>query len=115
MATMNNTYCKEDPETWETYRGVMCTTRVTKTNVATSTSQEGNGGNQLQRKADFIFSSCSIIRNRNKTGDFTILQDLLYVEDEFEENDQLMIYSHIMIIMIMVVMMMMNRKNNKVE
>jgi hypothetical protein len=42
MAKMKTYYCK-DPETWDTYRGVRSTTRVTETN-ASSTSQEGNGG-----------------------------------------------------------------------
>jgi hypothetical protein len=39
---MNN-YCK-DAETWDTFRGVRHTTRVAKTNAA-STSQEGNNSN----------------------------------------------------------------------
>jgi hypothetical protein len=55
MAMMNN-YCK-DPETWGTYRGVRSTTRVTKTNAA-STSQQGKNSNQRRRKADKATMRC---------------------------------------------------------
>jgi hypothetical protein len=55
MAMMNN-YCK-DPETWDTYRGVKSTTRVAKTNAA-STSQQGNNSNQRKRKADKATMRC---------------------------------------------------------
>jgi hypothetical protein len=48
LMTKMNTYCK-DPETWDTYRGVRSTTRVAKTNAA-STSQQGNGGNHRTQK-----------------------------------------------------------------
>jgi hypothetical protein len=56
LMSMMNTYCI-DPETWDTYSGVRSTTRVAKTNAA-STSQQGNNSNQRKRKADKATMSC---------------------------------------------------------
>jgi hypothetical protein len=57
MAMMNNYCSNKDPETWDTSRGVRSTTRVAKTNAA-STSQQGNNSNQPKRKADKATIRC---------------------------------------------------------
>jgi hypothetical protein len=48
---MMNNYCK-DPETWDSYRGVRPTSKVAKTNAASTPQQQGNNSNQRKRKAD---------------------------------------------------------------